>query len=216
MPAKVSLICLVHSINEKDSTNYVIREAIIIVRREDNTSMELKVTSFIPKSSAVPRWIPLYNPENIVRLTGKFTLDKKPPHDPTLQVTANADDITGLSVFITGFITKTVKIDNLFKTIKITVTEYIGKGSAGNNFIITCRYLKSDERIDKKVIKTRKNSNLMITRELTFVDPEFVVEIQDINFLPMSIANVEPASGQSSGRISAQVMANTSLSNDEE
>ena len=80
MPAKLSLICLIHSVSEKDSTNYIIREAVAIVRKEDNTFMELKVTSFIPKIPSVPRWVPLFEPDNVLKLTGKFALDEEPPH----------------------------------------------------------------------------------------------------------------------------------------
>jgi len=43
MPAKISLICLIHSDNEKDSSNYIIRESTAIIRREENTSMDLRV-----------------------------------------------------------------------------------------------------------------------------------------------------------------------------
>ena len=76
------------------------------------------------------------------------------------------------------------------------------------------------DRINRKVVKMCKNSNVMIIGELTYLETEFVVEIQDVNFLPMSIANVEaaltdgstspyswPSVGQSSGRMSAQEMA---------
>lgn len=80
MPAKLTLICLIHSINEKDSTNYIVREAIGIVRKEDNTSMDLRITSFIPKSSSAPRWVPVFVPGNVLRLTGKFMLEEEPPH----------------------------------------------------------------------------------------------------------------------------------------
>lgn len=80
MPAKLTLISIIHSVNEKDSSDYVIREAIAIVRKEDNTSMELKVTSFISKKSSVPRWVPLFEPGNVLRFTGKFVLEEGPPH----------------------------------------------------------------------------------------------------------------------------------------
>ena len=75
MPAKLSLIALIHSINEKDSTNYIVREAMAVVRYENNTTMDLKVTSFIPKDISVPRWVPLFVPGNVLRLTGKFALN---------------------------------------------------------------------------------------------------------------------------------------------
>ena len=85
MPAKLSLICLIHSINERDTNNYVVREAHAVVRKEDNTSMELKVVSFISKNSLAPKWVPLFQPGNVIRFTGKFVLEEEPPHG-TLQV----------------------------------------------------------------------------------------------------------------------------------
>ena len=64
----------------------------------------------------------------------------------------------------------------------------------------------------------------MVIGKLTQVDSEFQVDIQDINFFPMSIANLESSSSstggsvsslyswseQTSGRMSAQAMANAS------
>ncbi len=78
MPAKLTLICLIHLVNEKDSTNCIIREAIGVVRKENNTSMDLKITSFISKSTSAPRWVPVFVPENVLRLIGKFTLEEPP------------------------------------------------------------------------------------------------------------------------------------------
>ncbi|CAG8740705.1 2996_t:CDS:1, partial [Funneliformis caledonium] len=40
MPAKLTFICVIHSVSEKDSLDYVIREAIGIIRREDNESLD--------------------------------------------------------------------------------------------------------------------------------------------------------------------------------
>jgi hypothetical protein len=153
-------------------------------------------------------------------------------------MTANAGDlladltrdtlpVSSISVFITGFVageTGTIQSDNMFKYVNIATTEFTGKGNAADKFNIKCRYLKTDERIDKKVIKTRKNSNVMVTGELILVSSEFQVDIQDLNFLPMSIANIETSATSggsasslyswsstiSSGRLSAQTMANTS------
>ncbi|CAB4443777.1 unnamed protein product [Rhizophagus irregularis] len=171
MPAKLSLLCLINSVSEKDSSNYIIREAIAIIRKEDNTSMDLKLTSFIPKSSSAPRWIPLFEPDNILRLTGKFILEEEPPHG-ILQITANAGDLieiskdnlptSSVSVFITGFVVDQVQNDdNIFKSIKIITSEFAGNNT--NKFYIKCRYLKTDERIEKKATKMRKNSSVMIT-----------------------------------------------------
>ncbi len=80
MSAKLTFICLIHSVNEKDSTNYIIRKAIRIIRKEDNTSIDLKITSFISKSTSTPRWVPVFIPENILRLTEKFILEEEPLH----------------------------------------------------------------------------------------------------------------------------------------
>jgi hypothetical protein len=60
MPAKLTFICLINSINERDSNDYIIREAVAVVRREDNKTINLKVTSFVPKASSVPRWTSIY------------------------------------------------------------------------------------------------------------------------------------------------------------
>ena len=72
MPVKLTVACLIHSINERDSNiNYIIIEAIAVIRREDNTPMSIKVTSFIPKNKLVPRCVPLFKAGNVLRLTGK-------------------------------------------------------------------------------------------------------------------------------------------------
>jgi hypothetical protein len=148
-------------------------------------------------------------------------------------MTANAGDlidltkvnlpVSSISVFVTGFIKEQVKHENeIFKTVKITVNEFVGGGTGGRNFVVKCRYLKTDQRIDRKVIKTRKNSCLMVTGELSFVDTEFLIDIQDVNFISMSSANIETTNDvtsslyswsttTSSGRISAQSMANNML-----
>ena len=34
---------MIHSVNERDSNKYVVRELTAVVRREDNTSMDLRV-----------------------------------------------------------------------------------------------------------------------------------------------------------------------------
>jgi hypothetical protein len=39
MTAKLTFISLIHSVAERDSAKYTIREAITIVRKEDNTMM---------------------------------------------------------------------------------------------------------------------------------------------------------------------------------
>ena len=42
--------------------------------------MNIKVTSFVPKNKLIPRWVPLFEAGNVLRLTGKFALDD-PPHE---------------------------------------------------------------------------------------------------------------------------------------
>ena len=150
-------------------------------------------------------------------------------------MTANAGDLmeltkenlptSSISVFITGFFIEHVQSDNMFKGIKIAVSEFTGGGNTGKKFYIKCRYLKTDTRIDVKVNKIRKNSSLLVVGELVLIGSEFQVEIQDLNFLPMSIASIDSAtssstpssyswssSAVSSGRITAQEMANTHTS----
>ena len=146
---------------------------------------------------------------------------------------ANAGDLTeitkdnlpasSISVFITGFVVDQAQNDdNIFKSIKIVTTEFVGGSNLGKKFYIKCRYLKTDERIEKKVAKVRKHSTIMITGELVLVDSEFKVEIQDLNFLPTTIASIESLTATSSStsslyswpttlssRISAQEMATT-------
>ena len=47
--------------------------------------MDVKITAFFSKDPLVSKWIPLFVPENILRFTGKFTLNEDPSHD-TLEV----------------------------------------------------------------------------------------------------------------------------------
>ena len=89
MPAKITLICLIHSVVERDSIDYIIREGVAVVRKEDNTIMDVKITSFIPKKTSVPKWVPNFEPGDVLRLTGKFALDEEPPHDNVLEVINN-------------------------------------------------------------------------------------------------------------------------------
>jgi hypothetical protein len=39
---------------ERDNTDCTIREAIAVLRKEDDMAVEIKVTSFIPKDNSVP------------------------------------------------------------------------------------------------------------------------------------------------------------------
>ena len=137
------------------------------------------------------------------------------------EVDVNNPPVNFISVFITGFAIDTVQEeDTMFKSIKIAIIEFIRSGSVGKNF--KCRYLKSDDRIDKKLTKAKKTFNLLITGELTYINSEFQVDIQDVNFLPTSIVSLESStnnvpssqyswSTQTSERFSAQAMANASL-----
>ena len=122
MPAKLTLICLIHLVNKKDSTNYIIREAIGIVRKEDNTSMDLRITSFIPKSTSALRWVPVFVPGNVLRLTGKFILKEKPSHS-TLEV---IDFIFNFFIIIIYHL-----INHYKKTINLLILNYIDDSKCG-------------------------------------------------------------------------------------
>src|SRR6266542_530802 len=98
---------------------------------------------------------------------------------------------SSITVFIIEFIMEEIQNNNKFKNIKIITNKFIKKGDIRRKFSIKCRYLKSDERIDKKIIKIRKNSSIMITGELILINSEFQVDIQDLNFLPMSMTSIE-------------------------
>lgn len=58
MPAKFTFICIVHSVTERDTTDYIVREATVILRRETNANLELKIISFFPKNPRQPHPIP--------------------------------------------------------------------------------------------------------------------------------------------------------------
>ena len=47
--------------------------------------MDVKVVTFTPKNTLVPRWIPIFETGSVLRFTGKFALDEQPPHN-TLEV----------------------------------------------------------------------------------------------------------------------------------
>jgi len=91
----------------------------------------------------------------------------------------NQDNLpaSSITVFITGFIIEEIQNDNKFKSIKVITNEFIEKDDIAKKFPIRCRNLRSDERIDKKVIKIRKNSSVMITGELILINSEFQVDI---------------------------------------
>ena len=68
---------------------------------------------------------------------------------------------------------------------------------------VTCLIHSIDERDSNNYIirETRKNSNIMITGELILINSEFQVDIQDLNFLPMSISNIEPIESSSTSSL---------------
>ncbi len=91
----------------------------------------------------------------------------------------NQDNLptSSITVFIIEFVMKEIQNNNKFKSIKIITNEFIGKGGIGRKFSIKYRYLRSDERIDKKIIKIRKNSIVMIIGELILINSEFQIDI---------------------------------------
>ena len=86
MPAKFTLICIIHLIIERETTDHIIREAITVLRRETDINLELRIVTFFPKNPQVPRWIPLFTKGNILRFTRKFTLPKQPSHTDAIEV----------------------------------------------------------------------------------------------------------------------------------
>ncbi|GET61666.1 hypothetical protein GLOIN_2v1783582 [Rhizophagus irregularis DAOM 181602=DAOM 197198] len=66
------------------------------MRKEDNTTMNLKLISFL-------KWIPDFTSGDVIRFTGKFSLNEEPPHNNILEMTANAGYhlmISSISVFL--------------------------------------------------------------------------------------------------------------------
>ncbi|CAG8775585.1 12795_t:CDS:1, partial [Rhizophagus irregularis] len=75
---KLTLICVIHSTVERESNNFIIKETIGIMRKEDNTTMNLKLISFL-------KWIPDFTSGDVIRFTGKFSLNEEPPHNNILE-----------------------------------------------------------------------------------------------------------------------------------
>ncbi|PKY34055.1 hypothetical protein RhiirB3_453449 [Rhizophagus irregularis] len=48
------------------------------MRKEDNTTMNLKLISFL-------KWIPDFTSGDVIRFTGKFSLNEEPPHNNILE-----------------------------------------------------------------------------------------------------------------------------------
>jgi hypothetical protein len=74
-------------------------------------------------------------------------------------MTANAGDhltISLISVFLIGYVVRQVQDDDLFKSNKLNINEFVGKGNVADKFNIKCRYLKANERINNKEKKIHK------------------------------------------------------------
>ena len=52
-----------------------------IIRRENNEIIDVRITAFCPKSNLIPKWVPIFKSDNVLRFMGKFVLNKNPPHD---------------------------------------------------------------------------------------------------------------------------------------
>ena len=74
MTAKITFVCVIHSIAEKDSKDYIIRESIAIIRKEDNINTDVKVVTFTSKNTSVPRWVPIFETGSVLRFTGNLLL----------------------------------------------------------------------------------------------------------------------------------------------
>ncbi len=74
-------ICIIHSIDKRNTTNYIIKKAISIIRREENVNMDVKIIVFFSKDLLIFKWIFLFVSENILRFTEKFILNEDPFHD---------------------------------------------------------------------------------------------------------------------------------------
>ena len=48
-------------------------------------TVKIKVVTFTPKNTSVPRWVPIFETGSVFRFTGKFALDEQPPYN-TLEV----------------------------------------------------------------------------------------------------------------------------------
>jgi len=91
-----------------------------------------------------------------------------------IELTEKNLPVSSILTFVIGFVVKAVQADSdLFKNIRLVINEFVKDGSSGKKFHIKCRYLKFDKKIDKKLARIRKSSNLMITEELIYIDSEF-------------------------------------------
>ena len=51
MLAKFTLICIIYSVTERHTTDHIVREVTVILRRETNINLKLKIIIFFSKSS---------------------------------------------------------------------------------------------------------------------------------------------------------------------
>ncbi|CAB4487370.1 unnamed protein product [Rhizophagus irregularis] len=100
------------------------------MRKEDNTAMNLKIISFFPKNPSVPKWIPDFTSDDVVRFTGKFSLNLMMIFWRQVQ-----DD------------------DDLFKSIKLNVNEFVGEGNVADKFNI--KSLTSDNSSEAEADKNQ-------------------------------------------------------------
>jgi hypothetical protein len=100
-------------------------------------------------------------------------------------MTANAGNylmISSIFVFLIGYIIRQVQDDDdLFKSIKFNVNEFVGKGYVVDKFNIKCRYLKADERIDNKAKKIHK--------QILFLNIFYIITNKTIN-IQLTINNI--------------------------
>jgi hypothetical protein len=75
---------LYNSLNvERDSNNFVVKEAIAVVRK-DNTTMNF--SCFFSKKFFSSKVESRFSCGDVLRFTGKFALNEEPPHDDILEV----------------------------------------------------------------------------------------------------------------------------------
>jgi len=128
-----------------------------------------------------------------------------------------------ISVVVMGCVTEALKFTSYYKFITISVTEFVETNNMIIKFPITCKYSYSDTGIDDKIINARKDLNVIITGELNYFGSEFVIDIQDVDYLSTSHTNIEtslspymwPTSKPLEG-ISLQTMTDTTDQNDNE
>ncbi|PKK62649.1 hypothetical protein RhiirC2_855528 [Rhizophagus irregularis] len=145
----------------------VLKDSSAVNVTEGQSKSNLESSTIITKGrkcGKFPKWIPDFTSGDVVRFTGKFSLNEEPPHDDIfgdagdhLNLTKDNLPISSISVFLIGYVIRQVQDnDDLFKSIKLNVNEIVGKGNVADKFNIKCRYLKADEGIDNKAKKSEK------------------------------------------------------------